>query len=186
MAWSARLCGSVETWSLHQASASASPHGGNAMTDQSQDAPTSAPTAPFDAWTKMFMPTQDWSNAWQHLAPLGGSANLMQGLEQNPIIASVDKMWNANPLRDVVPVDWAGVAQARCGPSGCGRWRIPARPWPPWRSSTPARWKPPRKPGPTPRRAGWGSCPAAPPPSRAPSTSGSPPPNGSATRRSAC
>ncbi len=33
-------------------------------------------------------------------------------LAGNPVLGAVDKMWNANPLREVVPVDWAGVAHA--------------------------------------------------------------------------
>jgi polyhydroxyalkanoate synthase len=35
-----------------------------------------------------------------------------EALAQNPVLSSIDNMWNANPLRDVVPVDWAGVSQA--------------------------------------------------------------------------
>jgi polyhydroxyalkanoate synthase len=31
---------------------------------------------------------------------------------KDPVLRSVDRMWNANPMRDVVPVDWAEVARA--------------------------------------------------------------------------
>jgi polyhydroxyalkanoate synthase len=31
---------------------------------------------------------------------------------ENPMVAAVDTMWNANPMREVVPVDWAGIAAA--------------------------------------------------------------------------
>jgi polyhydroxyalkanoate synthase len=31
---------------------------------------------------------------------------------RDPVLRSVDQMWNANPLRDVVPVDWAEVVRA--------------------------------------------------------------------------
>ena len=34
-----------------------------------------------------------------------------QALRDNPVLSSLDNMWNANPLRDVVPIDWAGIAQ---------------------------------------------------------------------------
>ncbi len=35
-----------------------------------------------------------------------------QALRDNPVLSSLDNMWNANPLRDVVPIDWAGIAHA--------------------------------------------------------------------------
>jgi polyhydroxyalkanoate synthase subunit PhaC len=42
----------------------------------------------------------------------GGVGQLNDALAKDPILRSVDQMWNANPLRDVVPVDWAEVARA--------------------------------------------------------------------------
>ncbi|TCZ55604.1 PHA/PHB synthase family protein [Roseicella aquatilis] len=33
-------------------------------------------------------------------------------IERDPLLKSVDAMWNANPLREVIPVDWAEVARA--------------------------------------------------------------------------
>ena len=79
-----------------------------------------------EAWTKMFAdPTKEWSQTWQRLAASGAMstglpegtpgrepADLMQTLVQNPMLASIDRVWNANPLHEVIPVDWAGVAQA--------------------------------------------------------------------------
>jgi polyhydroxyalkanoate synthase len=35
-----------------------------------------------------------------------------EALAQNPVLSSIDNMWNANPLHEVVPIDWAGIAQA--------------------------------------------------------------------------
>ena len=84
-----------------------------------------SPEAMLDSW-KQFMtrPAQDWSAAAQQIAAGTGAADASHGfgpdlgqdlskfLELNPLIASVDKIWNANPLRDVVPIDWAGVAHA--------------------------------------------------------------------------
>ncbi|WP_431271656.1 PHA/PHB synthase family protein [Dankookia sp. P2] len=33
-------------------------------------------------------------------------------VDRDPLLKSVDAMWNANPMRDVIPVDWAEVARA--------------------------------------------------------------------------
>ncbi|HRO15772.1 MAG TPA: class I poly(R)-hydroxyalkanoic acid synthase [Paracoccus sp. (in: a-proteobacteria)] len=33
-------------------------------------------------------------------------------LSRNPALRSIDQMWNANPLRDVIPLDWAEIARA--------------------------------------------------------------------------
>lgn len=66
---------------------------------------------------------QGWAGqnaSWWHLSPdevLGrlladGARQLSEALAKDPFLRTVDQMWNANPLRDVVPVDWAEVARA--------------------------------------------------------------------------
>jgi polyhydroxyalkanoate synthase subunit PhaC len=42
----------------------------------------------------------------------GGVRQLQESLSRDPTLRSVDQMWNANPLREVVPVDWAEIARA--------------------------------------------------------------------------
>ena len=42
---------------------------------------------------------------WGQAAP-GGACR------KDPTLRSIDQMWNANPLREVVPVDWAEIARA--------------------------------------------------------------------------
>src|SRR5919107_1549709 len=42
----------------------------------------------------------------------GGVEQLQTSLSQDPTLRTVDQMWNANPLREVVPVDWAEIARA--------------------------------------------------------------------------
>src|SRR3954467_2936548 len=42
----------------------------------------------------------------------GGVKQLEEGLAKDPTLRSIDQMWNANPLREVVPVDWAEIARA--------------------------------------------------------------------------
>lgn len=46
-------------------------------------------------------------------AALADAVRGMQGhMAQDPMLHQLDQMWNANPLRDVVPVDWAAVSAA--------------------------------------------------------------------------
>ena len=33
-------------------------------------------------------------------------------LDNDPMLSSVDRMWNANPFHDIIPVDWAEVVRA--------------------------------------------------------------------------
>ena len=42
----------------------------------------------------------------------GGAGQIQKSLSQDPALRSIDQMWNANPLREVVPVDWAEIARA--------------------------------------------------------------------------
>ena len=42
----------------------------------------------------------------------GGVRQLEAGLSKDPTLRSIDQMWNANPLREVVPIGWAEIAQA--------------------------------------------------------------------------
>ena len=42
----------------------------------------------------------------------GGVDQLQRSLSQDPTLRSIDQMWNANPLREVVPVDWSEIARS--------------------------------------------------------------------------
>jgi polyhydroxyalkanoate synthase subunit PhaC len=42
----------------------------------------------------------------------GGVATLNETLGKDPLLRSVDQMWNANPLREVIPIDWAEIARS--------------------------------------------------------------------------
>jgi polyhydroxyalkanoate synthase subunit PhaC len=42
----------------------------------------------------------------------GGVQQLEESLSKDPMLRSIDQMWNANPLREVVPIDWAEIARA--------------------------------------------------------------------------
>jgi polyhydroxyalkanoate synthase len=41
-----------------------------------------------------------------------GIKPFQESLSQDPTLRTIDQMWNANPLREVVPVDWAEIARA--------------------------------------------------------------------------
>jgi polyhydroxyalkanoate synthase len=59
-----------------------------------------------------------WVEAASGSAPgtgqTGGAGNLPfeELVANDQVLRSIDQMWNANPLRDVVPVDWAEIAHA--------------------------------------------------------------------------
>ncbi|MBN8905060.1 MAG: class I poly(R)-hydroxyalkanoic acid synthase [Alphaproteobacteria bacterium] len=57
-------------------------------------------------------PVAPW---WQELPDQAagmGLHRLDQTLRSDPLLHSIDQMWNANPLRDVVPLDWAEIVKA--------------------------------------------------------------------------
>ena len=62
----------------------------------------------------------DPGRAWWEMTTRNPAARLMAGgvnqleasLSQDPTLRSIDQMWNANPLREVVPIDWAEIARA--------------------------------------------------------------------------
>ncbi len=63
-------------------------------------------------WTD---PRQDWWGApseavFDFLAD--GARQLSDLIAGDPTLHAIDEMWNANPLREVVPVDWAEIARA--------------------------------------------------------------------------
>ena len=70
-----------------------------------------------------FGKAQDWTGTdkpWWQVTPddlagnmlAAGSRQLSEILARDPLLRSIDQMWNANPLREVVPVDWAEIARA--------------------------------------------------------------------------
>src|SRR5215213_2901309 len=69
-------------------------------------APAKALAAPGTAWWQMTA-----NNPASGLIA-GGVDQLQRNLSQDPTLRSIDQMWNANPLREVVPVDWAEIARA--------------------------------------------------------------------------
>src|SRR5690348_3277796 len=57
-------------------------------------------------------PVAPW---WQEMPDQAAGMGLRQldeTLRTDPLLHSIDQMWNANPLRDVVPLDWAEIVKA--------------------------------------------------------------------------
>lgn len=80
--------------------------------------------AVWTSWMETMLGTAGWAwaeagRSWWQLpddllgrALAGGMQQFSEMLAKDPLLRSVDRMWNANPLRDVIPVDWAEVARA--------------------------------------------------------------------------
>ncbi|WP_244470923.1 PHA/PHB synthase family protein [Microvirga massiliensis] len=62
----------------------------------------------------------DQGRSWWEMTTDTPAARMFDGaikqfqvsLSQDPTLRAIDQMWNVNPLREVVPVDWAEVARA--------------------------------------------------------------------------
>ncbi|SDE44957.1 PHA/PHB synthase family protein [Belnapia rosea] len=103
-------------------------NGGNGNLGQGSGGSPPGPDAMLGVWTSWVEAMSkstgwDWASHakpwWQMTidqlggsALAGGVAQLGGMLTRDPFLRSVDQMWNANPLRDVVPVDWAEVVRA--------------------------------------------------------------------------
>ncbi|WP_199229995.1 alpha/beta hydrolase [Azospirillum sp. TSH58] len=66
---------------------------------------------------------RDWSGAvrpWWQVSPDdltgarldAGTRRFSDALAGDPVLRSIDGLWNANPFRSIVPVDWAEIARA--------------------------------------------------------------------------
>src|SRR5215212_4647498 len=72
-------------------------------------------TAPAAAWGGGDAGRTPWLVAPDAIAGdalRGGVDRLGRMLSSDPVLTSIDRAWNANPLREVIPVDWAEVARA--------------------------------------------------------------------------
>ncbi|MGD9509933.1 MAG: PHA/PHB synthase family protein [Geminicoccaceae bacterium] len=85
-----------------------------------------APEAAFGAWLSWLQGhlagqqgTGDTAAAWTLPDDSGMPGNsaaaverLRELLDRDPLLGSIDRAWNANPLKEVIPVDWAEVVRA--------------------------------------------------------------------------
>ena len=94
--------------------------------DDTSSARASAPQNPFDlwaAWLKRNMggsEVQGGANPWSWVMPNAiagqgantGAKDVNQLFDNDPLLSAVDQMWNANPLHEVMPIDWAEITRA--------------------------------------------------------------------------
>ncbi len=77
------------------------------------------PEALLQTWLQVFgNPGVNWPEPWKQATaaadamPFGNPFDFSNALAHHPVLASIDKVWNANPMRDVIPIDWAGITAA--------------------------------------------------------------------------
>lgn len=96
-------------------------------TDDNHDRLSMRPDMALGLWTSWLEANvgavRDWSGAvrpWWQVSPNdltgtlldAGTRRLNDVLANDPVLRSIDGLWNANPFRTIVPVDWAEVAHA--------------------------------------------------------------------------
>ncbi len=57
-------------------------------------------------------PAEPWWQAAPDRTAVMSLRQLDETLRTDPLLHSIDQLWNANPLREVVPLDWAEIVQA--------------------------------------------------------------------------
>jgi polyhydroxyalkanoate synthase subunit PhaC len=86
--------------------------------------PAPGPDVMLGVWSSSmdaaFSPTQQWSDIlrdfgaqWWQVTPDSAAGDLLASnvkqlndlLAKDPVLRAIDQLWNANPLRDIVPVD---------------------------------------------------------------------------------
>ena len=95
--------------------------GGN--TDSGPPQPDMMPGLWMSWMERYFGAARDWINSdkpWWQVTPhdlidnmlAGGVKQLNDIIAKDPLLGFIDQMWNANPLRKVVPIDWAEITRA--------------------------------------------------------------------------
>src|ERR1700736_788917 len=63
-------------------------------------------------WTSLVQPWWQLPDLRAGDLPSAGAKQLTEDLAHDPLLKSIEQMYNANPLHDVIPLDWAGIAWA--------------------------------------------------------------------------
>ncbi|MGH3090426.1 MAG: PHA/PHB synthase family protein, partial [Rubrobacteraceae bacterium] len=68
---------------------------------------------PFEVWSEWFKNNMEEGGPWMMLSP-GEEAHVTTRASsgKDPLLAAVEKAWEANPLQSVLPIDWAGITQS--------------------------------------------------------------------------
>ena len=103
------------------------PSGGGTQGGGNADSGPPQPDMMPGLWTswmeRYFGAARDWIDSdkpWWQVTPhdlvgnmlAGGVKQLNDILAKDPLLGFIDQMWNANPLRKVVPIDWAEITRA--------------------------------------------------------------------------
>ena len=63
-------------------------------------------------WTSLVQPWWQLPDLRAGDLPSAGAKQLTEDLAHDPLLKAIEQMWNANPLHEVIPLDWAGIARA--------------------------------------------------------------------------
>jgi len=101
-------------------------HQAEADDRERSDLPTLADEVLPDIWSTWMRFGVDITQQWMSLVQPGwqspdlrasdslsvATKQLTEHLAQDPLLKSIEQVWNANPLHEVIPLDWAGIAWA--------------------------------------------------------------------------
>src|SRR5918912_245872 len=93
------------------------------MTEERTGDSRGTPMAPFDLWTQWLRSTLGEVTATPGASvpwlmspgvPTGGEAEpLPEGaIRQDPLLSTVEKLWDANPLQNVLPISWVEITRS--------------------------------------------------------------------------
>ncbi|CAN5587755.1 class I poly(R)-hydroxyalkanoic acid synthase [soil metagenome] len=73
------------------------------MSDSGTGSPGGKSTTPVDLWTTWFKKSMEG---------MSGPGQADTPFEGDPMLATVDRMWRANPLQDILPMNWVEISQS--------------------------------------------------------------------------
>ncbi len=73
------------------------------MADGGPQNPVGTSTVPLDLWTTWFEKSLEGVQTPENADP---------PFEGDPILATMDRMWRANPLQDILPINWAEISRS--------------------------------------------------------------------------
>ena len=73
------------------------------MADGGPQSPVGTSTVPLDLWTTWFEKSLEGVQTPENADP---------PFEGDPILATMDRMWRANPLQDILPINWAEISRS--------------------------------------------------------------------------
>ncbi|MGI8865492.1 MAG: hypothetical protein ACR2G1_02030, partial [Rubrobacteraceae bacterium] len=76
-----------------------------------------APMIPFEIWSEWMRANMDAMNvvpggAASDDSPSGSESSSEAPMKNDPILSVMHKLMDANPMQNVLPIDWSGISQA--------------------------------------------------------------------------